>query len=177
MQPMCWHSFVNWLHDNEAFAIWLEGIALVAIFFLDFLEYRKQGQERRKEDDERRKRDDERAQHALDRTQQHEETAEQMDIWRRQIHADRVASIFEAVRDFRRSIEKAVEQGVFGPGKWFHLSAELSEAYAELREAQYLSYLVNDNLATYIMDRIADAVALQRVPDNPEFSQKHSLTP
>jgi hypothetical protein len=69
-------------------------------------------------------------------------------------------------------IEKAVAQGVFGAGKWFDFSAELSEAYAALREAQYLSYLVNDNLATYIMDRIADAVALQRVPDNAEFSRK-----
>jgi hypothetical protein len=43
------------LHDNEAFAIWLEGVALVTIFFLDFLEYQEQGEERRKEDDERRK--------------------------------------------------------------------------------------------------------------------------
>ncbi|MGB7729920.1 MAG: hypothetical protein WBL50_17955 [Candidatus Acidiferrum sp.] len=36
-----------WLRANEqSLAIWLEGIALVAIFFLELKEYRRQGQER-----------------------------------------------------------------------------------------------------------------------------------
>jgi hypothetical protein len=91
---MFWHSFVNWLHDNEAFAVWLEGFALFFILGLDWWEYRKQGQERIKQD--------------ADRSAQHKETAAQMEIWRKQIHADRVAEIFKVLRQFRQAIPARV---------------------------------------------------------------------
>jgi hypothetical protein len=50
---------VSWLKDYEFVAVWLEGIALVAIFVLDWCERRDQRKERR---------------------QQHRETAEQLSV-------------------------------------------------------------------------------------------------
>src|SRR5260370_40691021 len=92
----------EWLKYYEFVAIWLEGIALVAIFFLDWREYRRQGDERQKQES--------------DRTKQHEETAAQMDIWRKQIHADRVAEIFKALRKFHNFLIRAVHiNKTFGP--------------------------------------------------------------
>src|SRR5436190_19754210 len=79
-------TIINWLKTYEFIAIWLEGIALVAIFALDWLEYRMQGQERLRQEQ--------------DRIEQHTETAAQMDIWRSHIHAARVAEIFSALRAF-----------------------------------------------------------------------------
>jgi hypothetical protein len=169
---MCGQSFVAWLQDYEPLAVWLEGIALVLILVADLREYRKQGEERKKQDAEREEQALDRAKQALDRAQQHRDTAEQMDIWRKQIHADRVAGIFETVRNFRHSIHKAISLGMFGPTKWFEQSAVLAESYSALREAHYLSYLVNDRLPVYLMDRIAEAVALQRVQDHGEFNRK-----
>jgi hypothetical protein len=66
-------STIAWLRDYESIAIWLEGIALVAIFFLDWREYRHQGRERERQEQ--------------DRLEQHKESAQQMEIWRKQIHA------------------------------------------------------------------------------------------
>src|SRR6202521_895518 len=60
-----WETFSTWLHEHESVAIWLEGIALVAIFILDW----KQRKDQRK-----------------DREEQHRETLKQMDIM--QSHAD-----------------------------------------------------------------------------------------
>lgn len=56
-----WQTIVAALTKYESIAIWLEGIALVAIFFLDWREYRKQG---------------------LDRLEQHKESAAEMEIMR-----------------------------------------------------------------------------------------------
>jgi hypothetical protein len=40
-------NFLGWLRTNEqSIAIWLEGIALVAIFILELVEYKRQGRER-----------------------------------------------------------------------------------------------------------------------------------
>jgi hypothetical protein len=74
------NSLIGWLRDYEFVAIWLEGVALVAIFFLDWRERVDQARERREQERERQ--------------EQHKETAAQMEIWRKQIHADRVAEIF-----------------------------------------------------------------------------------
>lgn len=41
-----WEFFLSFLSKYESLAIWLEGIALVAIFFLDLSEYKRQGKER-----------------------------------------------------------------------------------------------------------------------------------
>jgi hypothetical protein len=49
MCPDLWtiFDFLGWLRTNEqSIAIWLEGIALVAIFILELVEYRRQGRER-----------------------------------------------------------------------------------------------------------------------------------
>ena len=56
----------SWFHDHESLAVWLEGIALVFIFFLDWMEYRRQGRER---------------------AEQHAESAAQMKIMQRQADA------------------------------------------------------------------------------------------
>src|SRR5271170_7961069 len=43
----------HWLRTNEqSLAIWLEGLALVAIFWLELKEYQRQGQERKEQHDE-----------------------------------------------------------------------------------------------------------------------------
>jgi hypothetical protein len=49
MCPDLWTilNFLGWLRTNEqSIAIWLEGIALVAIFILELVEYKRQGRER-----------------------------------------------------------------------------------------------------------------------------------
>ena len=56
----------NWFDSHQYVALWIEGGALFAIFFLDWWEYRKQGRERLKQEQ--------------DRIEQHKETAEQMGI-------------------------------------------------------------------------------------------------
>jgi hypothetical protein len=62
----------NWLTKYEAVAVWIEGLALVGIFIWD----------------------------RIDASAAHNETLEQHAIWRRQIHADRVAEIFTMIQDF-----------------------------------------------------------------------------
>lgn len=62
----------NWFKNYEFVAIWLEGIALVLILFLDWREYRRQGR---------------------DRTEQHEETAAQIRIMQNQADATRENAI------------------------------------------------------------------------------------
>jgi hypothetical protein len=37
------NGLANWLKTYESIAIWLEGVALVLILFLDWREYQKQG--------------------------------------------------------------------------------------------------------------------------------------
>jgi hypothetical protein len=46
-------NFFQWLRTNEqSIAIWLEGIALVAIFFLELKEYRRQGRDKKEQHEE-----------------------------------------------------------------------------------------------------------------------------
>lgn len=59
-------ALAAWLKDHESLAIWLEGIALVAIFYLDWRERKDQRKERQK---------------------QHEETAAQFLVSRKQVEA------------------------------------------------------------------------------------------
>jgi hypothetical protein len=159
-------TVVAWLKCHEFVAIWLEGIALVAIFFLDWREYRKQGIERLKQEEDRRK--------------EHEETAAQMDIWRKQIHADRVAEIFKALRVFHNFLIRAVHiSKTFGPDRDYsefgNLSAKGGQIYTEyldLQEAYYLSYLVSGPLAAFMKDRMGEADGLQRIKDPTEFHRK-----
>jgi hypothetical protein len=42
----------HWLQTNEPLALWLEGLALVAIFGLELAEYRRQGRERKDQHEE-----------------------------------------------------------------------------------------------------------------------------
>jgi hypothetical protein len=59
-------ALAAWLKDHESLAIWLEGVALVAIFFLDWRERKDQRKERQK---------------------QHEETASQFLVSQKQVEA------------------------------------------------------------------------------------------
>ncbi len=55
MCPDLWtiFDFFGWLRTNEqSIAIWLEGIALVAIFFLELKEYRRQGRDKKEQREE-----------------------------------------------------------------------------------------------------------------------------
>ena len=151
----------------EFIAIWLEGIALVAIFGLDLREYRKQGRERLKQEQER--------------IEQHKETAVQMDIWRKQIHADRVAEIFSVLREFHNFLIRSVHiDKTFGPGGDYsafgnislHPEGRIFPDYLALQEAYYLSYLVSDPLAAFMKERMTEADGLQRVNDSEEFHRK-----
>src|SRR5271156_5506567 len=46
-------AIFHWLRTNEqSLAIWLEGLALVAIFILELVEYKRQGQERKDQHEE-----------------------------------------------------------------------------------------------------------------------------
>ena len=43
----------HWLRTNEqSLAIWIEGLALVAIFVLELIEYKRQGKERKEQHEE-----------------------------------------------------------------------------------------------------------------------------
>jgi hypothetical protein len=155
-----------WLKDYESIAVWAEGIALVALFFLDWQEYRKQGRERATQEQER--------------AEQHKETSAQMEIWRKQIHADRVAEIFRTLRAFHNFLIQAVyTTKQFGPDRDYSEFGDLSlkggrifQQYLDLQEAYYLSYLVSDRLAAYVKERMEEADRLQRVKDPGQFHQK-----
>jgi hypothetical protein len=160
------NSFVLWLKDYEFVAIWLEGFALVAIFFLDWRERIDQAKERREQE--------------RDRHEQHKETAAQMEIWRKQLHADRVAEIFRALRKFHNFVIRGVHfDKTVGPGKDFSDTGNYSNKggnifpeYLALQEAYYLSKLVSEPLFAFMKERMADADGLQRIPDAETFHNK-----
>jgi hypothetical protein len=55
MFPDLWtiFDFLGWMRTNEqSIAIWLEGIALVAIFFLELKEYKRQGRDKKEQHEE-----------------------------------------------------------------------------------------------------------------------------
>lgn len=150
---------VSFTKNYESIAIWAEGIALVLLFVLEFAEFRKQGAERQT---------------------QHEENALQLDVARKQIHAERVAEIFKALRRFERFVMEGVYSNqTVGPDKDFSEFGDYSrkggkvfQQYLDLQEAYYLSYLVSDPLAAYMKQRMVDADRLQRVKDPVEFDQR-----
>jgi hypothetical protein len=157
--------FAEWLRNYEFVAIWLEGIALVAIFFLDWRERIDGAKERSEQEKERQER--------------HKETAAQMEIWRKQIHADRVAEIFSTLRRFQDFVNLGVIRQQVGPGKDFSTTGNYSitggtifPEYLALQEAFYLSKLVSEPLFAFMRERMNEADGLQRLPDAATFDAK-----
>jgi hypothetical protein len=146
----CLAVIADWLREYESLAIWLEGIALVAILGFD----------------------------VYARRAEHNETMSAMDVSRKQIHADRVAEIWKALRNFEHFIAWGRIDGRVGPGKDFSehgnvgLGGEIFEEYINLQEAYYLSYLVSDPLAAYMKKRMEEADGLQRVAAADEFERR-----
>jgi hypothetical protein len=103
-----------------------------------------------------------------------------MNIWRKQIHADRVAEIFKALRRFHNFLIRAIHiNKTFGPDRDYSELGNLSlkggqifPEYLDLQEAYYLSYLVPDPLAAFMKERIAEADGLQRIKDPNKFHEK-----
>jgi hypothetical protein len=150
-----WYGVLfSFLKNNEWLALWVEGIALLLIFIYD----RK------------------------DAKDQHKETLEQHAIWRRQVHADRVAGIFQAMRTFLFVVSDGIQNDSFGVGQRFeyHTSAAddpYDEAYpmkefVAIHEAHHLAILINESLAAYVGERVKEAVALQGVNDHEEFNKR-----
>jgi hypothetical protein len=147
----CLGAFTDWLHNYESLAIWLEGIALVAILGFDVYARR---QERR-------------------------ETIAQMDVARKQIHADRVAEIWKALRRFEYFVAWGRIDRRVAPGRDFSehgnvgiKGGKIFQGYLDLQEAYYLSYLVSDPLAAYVKQRMEEADRLQRVASPEEFGTR-----
>jgi len=97
----------NWFGSHEYVAIWLEGIALVFIFGLDWWVYRKS---------------------VADRKNQHDESVAQMEIMRNQARATEVAAnaankSAEALINSERAwiIAELVPQAVRANGQWFRV--------------------------------------------------------
>lgn len=152
-------TFLDLLHKYESVAIWLEGIALVLILLAEEKGRREQLREVHEQRDISRK---------------------QMDIWRKQIHSDRVAEIFKALRNFEHFIVDGVHyKGTVGPGKDFSEYGDYSNKggrifpeYLDLQEAYYLSYLVSDPLAAFMKERMAEADGLQRIASPEQFHKR-----
>lgn len=147
----CLRAFADWLHNYESVALWVEGIALVAILLHD----------------------------GYARHQEHRETLAHMDVARKQIHADRVAEIWKALRRFEHFIAWGRIDGRVGPGKDFSEHGNLGmkggkifQEYLDLQEAYYLSYLVSDPLAAFMKQRMEEADGLQRTKSPDEFARK-----
>jgi hypothetical protein len=159
-------SVAEWFRMYEFIAVWLEAIALILLFGLDWLESRSQGKERKLQEEERRS--------------LHEETAAQMEIWRKQLHSDRVVEIFQTLRKFHNFIIRGVYfDKTVGPGKDFSDTGDYSNKggnvfpeYLELQEAFYLSRLVSEPLYAFMKERMGDADGLQRIADPVTFNQR-----
>jgi hypothetical protein len=159
-------SIGEWSKNYEAIAIWLEAIALILIFGLDWRESRAQSEERK--------------QHEIERKKQHKETAAQMETYRKQLHSDQVVEIFKTLRRFHNFVIRGVYfSKTVGPGKDFSDTGDYSNKggnifpeYLELQEAFYLSRLVSEPLYAFMKDRMADADGLQRIPDMDTFHKK-----
>jgi hypothetical protein len=154
---MCWSE---WLKDSEPIAVWLEGIALVFIFGLELREFRRQGRERQEREAER--------------IQDRKDLAAQMEIWRKQIHADRVAQTFEILREFTYAVSDAIMNGTFGVGAnmFYAQHAPIYQKYMAVREAHYISKLISEPLAAYVWERVEEMEGLQRVADHQTFNER-----
>jgi hypothetical protein len=92
-------NFLGWLRTNEqSIAIWLEGIALVAIFFLELKEYRRQGRERAEE---------------------HKESAAQMAIMQSQ--ADAAKDAAEAAKANAEAAKLSAQAVLTGERAWVEI--------------------------------------------------------
>jgi len=157
-------NVLAWLVKYEALALWLEGVALVLIFFLDWRERVSTQADRTEQEKERRL--------------QHKETSAQMEIWRKQIHADSVREIWRALRNFEHFVVHSGKVAVgqqFTEEDPFHTSVHgftVSKPYLELQEAYYLSRLVSEPPFRYMTERMAEADGLQRVPDSDLLGQR-----
>jgi len=152
-------AIAEWLKKYESVAVWIEGIALVFIFWLDWRERLSAQADRNEQENERRL--------------QHTETSAQIEIWRRQIHADSVKQIWKALRNFEYFV---VHSGKVAVGQQFSeddpehtysaYGFKVFQPYLDLQEAYYLSRLVSEPLFEYMKQRMADAESLQRAPDS-----------
>lgn len=135
---------LDWFTKYEAVAVWLEGVALVAIFIYDRVDSR------------------------------HE---------RKAAHTDRVAAIYEKMRNFAKVIGKDVREDSFGVGKDFLIYDEpemgqeppeprVMKEYLEIYEAYFASILINPRFSAYIKERRAEADALQFVKSLEEFEKR-----
>jgi hypothetical protein len=146
---VCW----EFMKHNEFLALWLEGLALVAIFIWD----RK------------------------DAADQHKEMLEQQDIWRRQIHADRVAGIFDTMFHFADSMIDGVLENDFEPGdtySWIDPDTgreNVMREYIALLKTRHIAVLINPALAEYVTARVAEANALSNCPDSDEFAKRFKV--
>jgi hypothetical protein len=148
---MCWWG---WVKASEPIALWVEGLALVAIFIWD----------------------------RIDRSHERKENLAQLAVAKKQVHADRVAAIYEAMRKFLYVVADGIKNDDFGPGRRFeHYNEDHSiyprepypiKEYVAIREAQYLSILIDENLAAYVKARVDEATALQGVDDTAEFNRR-----
>lgn len=136
----------------------------VGFLAIAWREYRNQGQERAKQEQ--------------DRLEQHEETAAQMEVWQKQIHADRVAEVFKTLRAFHNFLIRAIHINTFGPGRDYSEFGNISlkggkmfQQYLDLQEAYYLSYLISDPLAASVKESMTEADDLQRINDPSVFHQ------
>ena len=145
MDSGMWHCVWEWTkaiyRGSEPLALWVEGIALVAIFIYD----RKDSRRERKE-----------------------------------AHADRVAAIYEKMRQFLYAVTYGIRDGKFGPDHRFDSVVPLSVApqpygkqeFANIWEAYYLSILVNEEFGAYVKERLDEAVALQGVSGEGDFNKR-----
>src|SRR5690349_5712856 len=117
MEYYSWRDFIMDLPKTyEYLAVWLEGVALVLILILDYREYLRQGRERGQREKERIQ---ERKQQDQDREAQAEQQRTLADVLRKQIHADRVAWIFQTMRKFVFFLSDSIRDGHFEAGQRF----------------------------------------------------------
>jgi hypothetical protein len=152
---MCW----EWFNTHEGLGVWIEAIALILIFGIDSVAFWRQGK---------------------DRVEARKQFGDQLDVSRKQIHADRVAGIFQSLRTFMFVVSDGIRYDSFGVGRRFEYSdikdlygePEPMKEFAAIHEAHHLAILINDALAAYIGARVAEAAALQGVNDHVEFGKR-----
>src|SRR5712675_1070061 len=100
----------TWLDSHQYLALWIEGIALLFIFGLDWWVYRKS---------------------VADRKNQHDESVAQMEIMRNQAKATEIAAnaankSAEALINSERAwiIAELIPQAVRANGQWFRVFAD-----------------------------------------------------
>jgi hypothetical protein len=143
-------AVATWLKTHEFIAIWLEGVALVAIFFLDWREYRKQG---------------------ADRIEQHRESIEQMRIM--QSHADATKDAAIAARvstDVLVSSERAWVMGDILEERGHITVSGISESDRITSSIGIeLSYGNKGRTPGWIIEKCVWFKIVDRIPAHPTF--------